>query len=138
MEALPLKWVLLNPFAKRGELKLKKRFALLAVPMLMSMLAGCGGNNNTTATATNSEATAGANNKPAATTSAEPVTLRIAWWGGDTRHSYTQQVIDMYEEQNPNVTIEPEYASFDDYWKKLASGSGKPLARYCANGYFLY
>lgn len=120
MEALPLKWVLLNPFAKRGELKLKKRFALLAVPMLMSMLAGCGGNNNTAATATNSEATAGANNKPEATTSAEPVTLRIAWWGGDTRHSYTQQVIDMYEEQNPNVTIEPEYASFDDYWKKLA------------------
>ena len=26
----------------------------------------------------------------------------------------------MYESQNPHVTIEPEYAPFDDYWKKLA------------------
>ncbi|AWV36684.1 sugar ABC transporter substrate-binding protein [Paenibacillus odorifer] len=85
------------------------------------MLAGCGGgNNNNNATATDSATNTPSETKPAATTSAEPVTLRIAWWGGDTRHSYTQQVIDMYEAKYPNVTIEPEYASFDDYWKKLA------------------
>ncbi|ASA26261.1 sugar ABC transporter substrate-binding protein [Paenibacillus donghaensis] len=83
----------------------------------MSVLAGCGGNNNA---AENKATNAASTDKPAAESSADPVTLRIAWWGGDTRHSYTQQVIDMYEEQNPNVTIEPEYASFDDYWKKLA------------------
>lgn len=99
---------------------MKKRFALLAVPMLLSMLAGCGGNNNSTR---DTAATHAAANQPASATAAsssDPVTLRIAWWGGDTRHSYTQQVIDMYEAQNPNVKIEPEYASFDDYWKKLA------------------
>ncbi|AIQ68542.1 ABC transporter substrate-binding protein [Paenibacillus graminis] len=99
---------------------MKKRFALLAVPMLLSMLAGCGGNNNSTRDTASTHAAA---NQPASATAAsssDPVTLRIAWWGGDTRHSYTQQVIDMYEAQNPNVKIEPEYASFDDYWKKLA------------------
>ncbi|MCL6603574.1 MAG: extracellular solute-binding protein [Paenibacillus sp.] len=87
------------------------------------MLAGCGGGNNAPANnasnAKNVENTA-SGNQAATEAPAKPVTLRIAWWGGDTRHSYTQQVIDMYEEANPNVTIEPEYASFDDYWKKLA------------------
>ena len=105
---------------KRGELNLKKRSALLTVPLLLSMLAGCsGGNNNAPADKADNTANA-AGNKTATEAPATPVTLRIAWWGGDTRHSYTQQVIDMYEAANPNVTIEPEYASFDDYWKKLA------------------
>ncbi|WP_339315589.1 extracellular solute-binding protein [Paenibacillus sp. FSL R10-2734] len=101
-------------------MRLKKRIALLAIPLLLSVLSGCGGGNNNDAAATNAPTNSPSESKPAATTSAEPVTLRIAWWGGDTRHSYTQQVIDMYEAKYPNVTIEPEYASFDDYWKKLA------------------
>jgi multiple sugar transport system substrate-binding protein len=95
---------------------LKKKSAVLVIPLLLSMLAGCSGGNN--APANNTSAAEG--DTKATETAAKPVTLRIAWWGGDTRHSYTQQVIDMYEAANPNVTIEPEYASFDDYWKKLA------------------
>lgn len=55
-----------------------------------------------------------------AATSKDPVKLRIAWWGGQARHDYTLKVIQMYQEKNPNVKIEAEYAAFDDYWKKLA------------------
>ncbi|WP_052088496.1 extracellular solute-binding protein [Paenibacillus wynnii] len=84
------------------------------------MLAGCGGGNNAPAENAKNVEKPAESNQTATEAPAEPVTLRIAWWGGDTRHSYTQQVIDMYEAANPNVTIEPEYASFDDYWKKLA------------------
>jgi len=50
----------------------------------------------------------------------EPITLRMAWWGGEPRHDYTLKVIELYEKANPHVTIEPEYANWDDYWKKLA------------------
>ena len=50
----------------------------------------------------------------------EKVTLRMAWWGNQPRHDYTLKMIELYEKENPNVKIEPEYASWDDYWKKLA------------------
>ena len=42
-----------------------------------------------------------------ASDSKDPVKLRIAWWGGQSRHDYTLKVIEMYESQNPHVTIEP-------------------------------
>ncbi|WP_366247307.1 ABC transporter substrate-binding protein [Terribacillus aidingensis] len=48
------------------------------------------------------------------------VKLRIAWWGDQPRNDYTTKVIEMYEEQNPNVQIDAEYASWDDYWQKLS------------------
>lgn len=50
----------------------------------------------------------------------QPVTIRIAWWGEDTRHDYTKKVIELYEQQNEHVTIEMEYTKYDDYWKKMA------------------
>ncbi|MBB3112447.1 multiple sugar transport system substrate-binding protein [Paenibacillus phyllosphaerae] len=50
----------------------------------------------------------------------EPVTLRVAWWGGDLRNEATIQVIRMFEQQHPHVRIEFEYTGFNEYWKKLA------------------
>lgn len=51
----------------------------------------------------------------------EPVTLRIVWWGSQTRHDGTLAVIDRYMELNPHVTIEAEYMAWSNYWDKLAS-----------------
>lgn len=57
-----------------------------------------------------------------------PITLKIAWWGGQDRHDRTLKVIKMFEEQNPNIKIETEYAAFGDYWTKMATeAAGKNL-----------
>ena len=53
----------------------------------------------------------------------EPVTMRFYWWGSDSRHEYTQQLIEQYEAANPNVTIEAEFSGFDDYWDRLATAT---------------
>ncbi len=45
----------------------------------------------------------------------DPVTLRFSWWGGDERHEATLAVIEKFEEENPDIIIEPEYSSFDCY-----------------------
>lgn len=47
------------------------------------------------------------------------VTIRFTWWGSDTRHQLTQEIIDLFEEENPHITVVPEFAPFSDYWDKL-------------------
>lgn len=51
----------------------------------------------------------------------EQINLRFMWWGGDTRHEATMQVIDKYMEAHPNVVIEPEFGGSDGYFEKLST-----------------
>ncbi|WP_165452131.1 ABC transporter substrate-binding protein [Paenibacillus thalictri] len=53
--------------------------------------------------------------------SAKPVTLRMSWWGGETRHKATLKAIELYQSQHPNVKIEGEYGGFDGYLEKLTT-----------------
>lgn len=49
------------------------------------------------------------------------IELRFAWWGGETRHALTQQVIERYEAANPGINIQPEYSDWAGYWDRLAT-----------------
>ena len=53
--------------------------------------------------------------------SEEPVTLRVYWWGSQTRHDLTMAAIEKFEEKYPNITVEAEFTSWDGYWSKLAT-----------------
>ncbi|MGR6743138.1 ABC transporter substrate-binding protein [Microbacterium sp. F1-18] len=72
----------------------------------------------------------GVGNRAASTELSDgPVTLRMAWWGGDSRHERTQQVIDLFEAKYPNITIVPEFSDWSGYWEKLATATaGKNAA----------
>lgn len=52
---------------------------------------------------------------------AEAVKLRFSWWGSQVRNDITNKVTNMYKELHPNVTFEPSYTSFADYWNKLSA-----------------
>jgi multiple sugar transport system substrate-binding protein len=80
------------------------------------LLTACG----SAGTKSNSDNGAQASAAPTTQAKKDPVTLRVAWWGGQSRHDYTLKVIELYQQKNPHVKIESEYAAFDDYWKKLA------------------
>lgn len=47
------------------------------------------------------------------------VELRFTWWGTDHRHQQTQEIIDVFEEQNPGITVEPEFRPWDGYIDQL-------------------
>lgn len=53
----------------------------------------------------------------------DDITLRFAWWGSDLRHQNTQEIIELFEEQNPHITVEAEYGDWDGYWDQLATQS---------------
>ncbi|WP_394554701.1 ABC transporter substrate-binding protein [Agromyces sp. MMS24-JH15] len=89
---------------------------------------------------------AGAPAEPELQLSDEPVTLSFIWWGNDTRHEITQNLIAQFEEENPNITIEPIYTDWAGYWDKLSTSIAggdtpdiiqmdeKQLSTYAANG----
>jgi multiple sugar transport system substrate-binding protein len=59
----------------------------------------------------------------------EPVELRIAWWGGDSRTTKTIAVIEMFQDMYPHITMVYEFAGWDDHWTRLqtqAAGGNLP------------
>lgn len=53
--------------------------------------------------------------------SAGPVTLRFSWWGADDRHKRTQQVIELFQQKHPNITVRGEFKDWNSYWDSLAT-----------------
>lgn len=51
--------------------------------------------------------------------SSDQTTLRMAWWGSQTRHDATMEVIEMFMEQNPDIYIEAEFFDPDGYWTAM-------------------
>jgi multiple sugar transport system substrate-binding protein len=49
------------------------------------------------------------------------VTLRFTWWGSDVRHQVTQQMIEAFEAEHPNITVQGEFGEWSGYWDKLAT-----------------
>lgn len=119
---------------------MKKKFVLqvLLVAALM-VLSACAGNTNGNTSSSNTPSAApSASSEPSETPEAqEPVELRMTWWGGQERHDRTLEVIEMYEAQNPHVTIIPEYSGFDGYFDKLttqfAAGNAPDIIQYGGN-----
>ncbi|SFK74086.1 multiple sugar transport system substrate-binding protein [Paenibacillus sp. 1_12] len=85
----------------------------ISMSLLFTAAVGCSGGSNAPVASVNSE------QPKTAAPSKDPINLRFSWWGGQSRHDYTLKMIEMYEKKNPNVKIQPEYAAYDDYWKKL-------------------
>ena len=100
-------------------MKISRRSFLKAagVAGMAGALAACGG-SSASSTAASSAAASGS---AAASAADGDVTIRITWWGGQTRHDLTQQLLDKYTELNPNVHFEATPSGWDGYFEKLAT-----------------
>ncbi len=50
---------------------------------------------------------------------AEEITLSTAWWGSQTRHDTTLELLSIYEESHPGIHFEAQPMGFDEYFPKL-------------------
>lgn len=104
-------------------------FGSLAAVAAGSALAGCSGGAA----------------KPAQQT-AGPATLAFTYWGPDFYQRYTQQMIDAFMAENPDIKVAPQPSEWSGYWDKLATMvagnnapdvlnmDGKYLAEYAGRG----
>ncbi|MFE5339997.1 ABC transporter substrate-binding protein [Isoptericola sp. NPDC056578] len=51
----------------------------------------------------------------------EDITLSMAWWGDNGRADLYEKAIDVFEERHPNVTVQTQFQSWDDYWGARAT-----------------
>lgn len=93
---------------------LKKITALMLVMSMALSIAACGkSTSDSTGTSTDKvqegESTDG------------PVTLRLSWWGGDSRHKATEAAVEAFMKKNPNIKVEVEYGAWDGWPEKVAT-----------------
>lgn len=92
-------------------MKRKLLAMILSASLAASLFAGCSSTKKPSDSAKSDDS---ANKK---------VTLRLAWWGNQTRNDLTKKVTDAYTAKNPNVTFELEFSDWAGYWDKLATQS---------------
>src|SRR5665648_351516 len=92
---------------------------LVAAAMAVGLSGCASGGSSPSATATTATGTGG----DALELSGEPVTLTFQWWGGAERADRTNAAVDKFEEENPNITVETQYADYAPYQEKLATQS---------------
>ncbi|WP_163539888.1 extracellular solute-binding protein [Gracilibacillus sp. YIM 98692] len=111
-----------------------KRFLFYLFVVLMTLLVACSGDDVETGNEEPSDESTEESNENEEQSndqegnSEEKITLRMSWWGSQNRHDMTNEIIDLYEEKNPHITIQAEFTGFDGYFEKMAAqASGNNL-----------
>lgn len=87
-------------------MKHMQKIVAACASLAMLALSGCG-------------TSVGASDVPVVPSKGE-VTIRLNWWGGDSRVKNTEQVVKAFEKEHPNIHVQTEYSDWTGYWDKLA------------------
>lgn len=107
-----------------------KKGLLFLLTALMFFIVACGGNDE--AEPTDVDGDQGQSEDASSddeSSGDDQVSIRVAWWGNQERHDMTLEAIELFEELNPNIEVQPEYTGWDGYWERLntqAAGRNLP------------
>jgi oligogalacturonide transport system substrate-binding protein len=91
---------------------MKKRVLsiLLAVTMAAGVLAGCGSTQSKSKKTEKTETTKKDTGK-----GYEDCTLKMDWWGGDSRHEATQNAVNAFMQKYPGINVEVNFGAWSDW-----------------------
>ncbi len=105
-------------------MKKKRLIALLTAGILaISLLSGCGNRGASSGSESEADGKAGTTVNGDESKDSPGAELIVSWWGNQTRNERTQQVMDLYTQNNPEVTFDGQFAEWADYWNKLSTAS---------------
>lgn len=102
---------------------------LVLTAMVASLVTGCGGSKANSSKVSENSSVSNEKTGEDNSSGGEEVTLNLVWWGNQTRNDLTQKAVDLYMENNPNVTIKTEFTDWSGYWDKvstMAAGGNLP------------
>lgn len=110
----------------------KAKWLVPTVAAVLTMVVGCGNSSQPASSNSSNSSNSSASNSSSNSSnssSGKTITLRFAWWGNQSRADLTQKAIDLFEQQHPNIKIQPEFTGYSSYWQKMdaeAAGSNLP------------
>lgn len=103
--------------------QMKRLAALLTGAAMAVSLAACSSSEPAETAASAASAAVETTAAPAETAEKEPVTLSVAWWGGDTRNTRIEKTLEMYSERNPHVTFSTATNNFTDHGTAMSTAA---------------
>lgn len=120
-----VQWKTLWNHQKKGEFKLKKKLLLfMLLSILPIILFACSSEDSQGEDAGAEESgtdTSNDSDEEVSQSNGEEIEIRFAWWGNTERDKKYNEILDLYEEKNPHVSIIREPSTFGDYWPKLST-----------------
>ena len=90
---------MMNKKGKKGQC-CNRLLALLLILGLVVNTTACGTRDNNTDTA-------------------QKFSIAFSWWGNDTRHQYTLQALEEFENSDPEISVKATYGSWNGYDKRM-------------------
>ena len=92
---------------------MKKQMAALLASIMALQLVACGSAAGNATQSAKETTAAKETEAPAPATEADstgdgPVTIRLSWWGGDSRHEKTLEAVDKFMEAYPDIKVDRE------------------------------
>ena len=102
---------------------MKKQMAALLASIMALQLVACGSAAGNATQSAKETTAAKETEAPAPATEADstgdgPVTIRLSWWGGDSRHEKTLEAVDKFMEAYPDIKVECEYGAWNGWTEK--------------------